>query len=587
MTRTSLRILALIVAGAVALAAAGAAGVSAWWGLPLIPAAWFGLVATGRGVHARRVRNALERDRKLDRKGPVSVAVDAAIRLRRVAGGEAGFSADTDQLPDLERAVLFLDNPGDERSVLLDIGASTKASRAAIVGGLRVVHDECVTALGSPLHPLYFDAETLLPMIGAPVHRFLGRLRAEHDWGRQRHLFDPAWAEECLAVRLLLAEMPRAALAVLADAPRTRRRRTLRRLARLVVVRHQQQAGDVGFRMDSLGRWAPAVLLIMGRRLRELIPGTPLVEAPEGGPAALETTLRNVPRLVRHLAALADDAPPLAPVVAGVLASMLDRPLEDVQRDLRSRRVAARRDPVLVPHLRGLALLSERRPREAAYEFETVLSRARDFTPAAFSLAVARRRCGDPKGGAAVLREHGAANPKNADVPIYLARFLADGGDRPAARRAYVTGIDKFPDALQIRVAYAMDLAAWGEDAAAADQFDVARRAQPGDARLALLTGRARLHAGRPRDAVEPLEQAARHLRGGERAEAQFWLLSAFREQGLHDLAKPVADELVEGLGPGQETLLDEVAEYQEERSDYGRARRAQSRARRMRGDRW
>ncbi|MCE9635261.1 MAG: hypothetical protein K8T90_06085 [Planctomycetes bacterium] len=172
-------------------------------------------------------------------------------------------------------------------------------------------------------------------------------------------------------------------------------------------------------------------------------------------------------------------------------------------------------------------------------------------------------------------------------MPIYLARFLADGGDRSAARRAYLEGIERFKDDVQIRVAYAMDLVAWGEDAAAADQLDVASRVQPRDARLALITGRTRLHAGRPRDARAPLELAASVLRGGERSEAQFWLLSAFREQGLHDLAKPIADELVECLGPGQEGLLDEVAEYEEERHDFRRSRRAATRARRMRGQGW
>jgi tetratricopeptide (TPR) repeat protein len=311
------------------------------------------------------------------------------------------------------------------------------------------------------------------------------------------------------------------------------------------------------------------------------------VDAHRRGPAALEAAVRSVPRLTHQLVRLVDDVPPLLDLVASALAAVLDRPPADVKRDLLARRLVARRDEVLVPHLRGLALLGERRPHEAAAEFETALQRAPEFTPAAFSLSVARRRGGDPSKGVSVLREHQALNPRNPDVPIYLARYLADGGDRASARRTYLQGIERFPEALQIRVAYAMDLAAWGEDAAAADQLDVARRAQPGDARLALLTGRARLHAGRPRDAVEPLEQAMRTLRGGERAEAQFWLLSAFRAQGLHDLAKPLADELVEGLGPGQEGLLDDDAEYLEERHDFPRARRASARARRLRGDRW
>jgi predicted Zn-dependent protease len=587
LTRTTLRILAILLAGAVALASAGAAGVSPWWGLPLIPAVWFGLAALGRWLHALLVRRALERDRRRDRPSSASISTDAARRLRRIASGEAGFTADAEPLPDLERAAFFLGNPGDENAVVLDVMASTRASRIAIVAGLRVLHDESVAALGNPLHPLYLDADTLLPLMGHPTPRFFRHWRASRAWAERQALFDPVHAEECLAVRLVQARMPRAALTVLRNARRTRRRRSLRRLARLLVVQRLHESGDVGFPMDALGVWAPAVVLVMGRRLRELIPDTALVAAPRRGAASLESAVRHVPKLARELARLARETPVLVPHVASALAAVLDRPADVVRRDLEKHRLDARCDNTLVPHLRGLALLAERRPAEAAYEFETALERAGDFTAAAFSLAVARRRAGDPKKGAAALREHAILNPKNPDVPIYLARYLADGGDRNGARRAYREGIERFPDALQIRVAYAMDLAAWGEDSAAAEEFDFARRAQPGDARLALLAGRARLNAGRPREAVEPLEQAARHLRGGERAEAQYFLLSAFREQGLHDLAKPIADELVEGLGRGQETLLDEVAEYQEERHDFRRARRAQSRARRLRGDRW
>lgn len=592
MTHTSLRITALLVAGAAALGVAAVLGVSPWWGLPLIPAVWYGLTWGGRWFHAWRLARALERDRHADlrggRKSPAAIAVDAAVRLRRIAGGDPGFATAPPGLPDLERAVFFISNPGDdETGVLLDAAASTKASRAAIAAGLRVIHDECVAALGRPLHPLFLDAETVLPLVGLRLPRFFRRWRAEREWARLRDLFDPERAEECLGVRLLQAGMPRAAIRILTDAPNTKRRRLLRRLGRLIVVIRQSQSGDVGFRMAALGTWAPAVVLVMGRRLRELIPGMPLVTAPRRGAAALESAVRNAPRLARQLAWLAEEVPPVAPLCSEAIARILDRPEEQVRRELRDGSLLARKDPVLIPHLRGLALLAEKRPVEAACEFETALGRAGDFTPAAFALAVARRRAGDPVRGAADLRRHAHHNPRNPEVPIYLARYLADGGDRPAARRAYLSGIERFPEALQIRVAYAMDLAAWGEDRAAAEQFDQVRMKQPGDAQLALLTGRARLHAGRHGDAVEPLEQAARFLRGGERAEAQYWLLAAYREQGLHDLAKPLADELVEGLGRGQEALLDEVAEYQEERHDFTRSRRASDRARRLRGGRW
>ena len=166
MTRTFLRIAALLLAGAVALGSAGLAGVSPWWGLPLLPIAWFAFATGGRAFHAWTVRRALERDRRSGRRSPASIAIDAAVRLRKIAAGDPGFTAESDRLPDLERAVFFLGNPGHEPSVILDTIASTRASRAAVVAGLRVLHDEAVAALGRPLHPLFLDAETILPMIG-------------------------------------------------------------------------------------------------------------------------------------------------------------------------------------------------------------------------------------------------------------------------------------------------------------------------------------------------------------------------------------------------------------------------------------
>lgn len=587
MTRTSLKALALLLAGAAALGAAGAAGVSPWWTLPVVPCVGYLLMTAGRALHAWGVRRVLLRDSERGERSRVTEAVDAARRLRLVASGDPGFTRETDAVPHLERAVLFPGSAGDEAKVLRDLRETTPTGRVALATSMRTLHDELVVAMGSPLHPLFPEADGLLQMLGHPVPHVLRRFRTAREWARRRALFDPARADELLAARLLEAAMPLAALQTLRRAPRTRRRRALRRLARLAVVVRQGEQGSIGFRVQSLAPWAPAIVLVVGRRLRDLIPGSVIVQAPKGGAAALERTLRRLPRLLAEQQALLDVAPGLLTVVRDVAAAVTGRPARRIERELRSRSFVGARDPVLESHLRGLALLDERRPNESIAEFEAVLRAAPDFAPGAFSLATALRRLGDPKGGRRALEEHVARNPRNAELPIYVARWLADGGDRTGARRAYRDGIRRFPAALPIRVAYAHDLANWGEGSAAAEQLDLARREQPADPRLALMAGRARLNAGRAKDAVEPLEQAVRALQGGERAEAQFWLVAALREQGRHDRAVQLADEVVDALGRGQESYLDDLAEYLEERHEFARARRASARARRLRGDRW
>lgn len=587
MTRTTLRILTLMIAGASAPAFSAWTGLPAWAGLPLVPLVWFLLTSAGRTLHSLVVMRRVRRDRRLRRASGTLRAVEASQRLRRIATGEAGFTRTSCPLPALERAIVFPASPGEEKLVLTDVSLLTKREERDIADGFVALADEVSAALTSPFHPLYLDADSLLPMLGFRVPRLFGTVRAAQSWAKMRHELSVPLYRETIAVRLLQAGMPTAALRVLRKGPRTKRRRTLRRLARLLVVVQQGEREGIGFRAEAWGPWAAPVTLVIGRRLKDLLPGSLFVEAAPRGAESLDLAVRRVPRLVAELTALQEALPNLRGAVRDAVAAVLARDPRSVEKELAKGAVEARADGALACHLRGLAVLAEKRPREAIAEFDAALRGADDFAPAAYSLAVAHRRAGDKETAGKVMRAYAASHPSDPDAAALLARFLGEAGDRYAARRAWREAIRRFPDALQIRMAFAHALQAWGDGKGAAEQFDVARRALPADARLALLAGRARVSAGRGADAVEALEQAAQSLTGVERAEAMFWLVSALRGEGRHDRAVVIAGELVDGLGRDQVEMLEDVAEYLEERHDYAKARRAANRVRRLRGGEW
>jgi tetratricopeptide (TPR) repeat protein len=244
-------------------------------------------------------------------------------------------------------------------------------------------------------------------------------------------------------------------------------------------------------------------------------------------------------------------------------------------------------DRALTMHLRGLALLAEGRPREALGEFEAALAHAPQFSAAAYSLAASRRRLGQADAARDELRQYASRHAADAEAQLHLARHLAEEGRIEDARKVFEDTLKRFPRSIALRVNYAQALSNWGRDAEAAAQIEAAHDHHPTDPRLALWAGRARVHGGRSKDAMRPLRLAAERLQGPERSEAMFWLLAAYRETGRHDQALPCALKLAERLGPGQESMLDEVAEYLEERHEYLRARAASERARKLRGDEW
>lgn len=577
MTRTALLVLALTAAGAAVVVAASALAPYEveWFGAVAAPITFLSLLWGGRAGHRAWVRWHLRREARTG-AGRFARAIEVWAAVPKVSSGEAWFTRSTAPAADLERAVLFPDALGnDEESVLADLNAATPASRRALVAGLRELEDLAVEAIGWPLHPLYPEAEGVLGLVGHPPPRFFARFRAEAAWRVRRPAVDPDAAEEAIAIRLLAAGFPAAALAALGQGPETARARRLRRLARFLALLRR---GDA-VRAEEYASWAPELLLLAGRSIPDLVPGSPVLGLVEGGAAELDRIVRRTPEAVSDLVALAADVPELEPHVRQVLTRVLSgaSPGEEEGDDVQA-------DRALAFHLRGLALFEEGRPREALAEFESALAHAPDFPAAAYSLAVTRRRLGEPEIARDDLRAYAARRASDPDAQLVLARYLADEGRRDDARDVFERTLRRFPRSLALRMTYAQALSAWGRPIEAAAQVEAAHGDHPLDPRLALWAGRARVHGGRPKDAVRPLRLAADRLQGLERAEAQFWLFAAYREQSRHDKAVTLATKLVQRLGAGQESMLDEVAEYLEERHEFLLARDAADRARKLRG---
>jgi len=581
MTRTTLTILALLAAGAASVGLASFLGVPDWWGLPAVPITWYALTWTGRTVHRSWVKWRLAREARRG-GGPFVRAIETWACVPKVSSGEAWFTSRTAPAVDLERAVLFPDAASalDETAVLTDVATSTAASRRALVQGLRDLQELAVAAIASPAHPLFPEAEGILALVGHRPPRLFSGTRARAAWRARRAAVDPDAAEESIAVRLLVAGMPSSALAVLATAADTPRLLRVRRLARFVALMRRVD----GVRPEEYAEWAPELLLLAGRGIAELVPGSPLFAAAPGGAAEMERVVRRTPETVADLATLAREAPELAVLVHQVLSRMLvhgrDVAVADFARE-------GAPDRALTMHLRGLALVAEGRPREAVGEFESALAHAPEFPAAAYSLATTRRRLGEGDAAREEMRTYALRHAADPDANVLFARYLAEDGLEDEAREVFERTIKRFPRSLALRMNYATALAAWGRDAEAAAQVEAAHGDHPLEPRLALWAGRARVHGGRAKDAVKPLRLAAERLAGAERAEAMFWLLAAYRDQGRHDKALPYATRLVERLGAGQAAMLDEVADYLEERHEYLKARAAAERARRLRGDEW
>jgi tetratricopeptide (TPR) repeat protein len=544
-------------------------------------------LALARIVFERRVR------RRQGSTGVLARGLAAAATVDRVARGRAGFTEQVGGLLALERAVLLLPARGPvdgnvrerlEQAVRSDLARSSPRARAMLVAGLRDAADAAVEAVGMPLHPLHPVAHGLLAALGLRDGARLTAAAQKRSWSRRRASLDPLRPAEALAARLLAAGLERAALTALRFAPPGVRARRLRRLARCRTLLLDAAKGSLlALSPASMVAWREELLLLAGRRLPELVPGSALLRGVPGGAAALERTVARTPVIVAELAALLDECPELERPVATVLARIVGWPVGAVVGALREGTLTARPDAPLRSHLRGLALLEERRLAEAGAEFETALVHAPDFGQAAYSLATTKRRLGHVAAGEAVLRTLADRRPRDPEPLLHLARYLASVGERERARSVYETAAARFPDCVPLRVAFAQDLLAWGRSADAAEQLARAREEAPDEPRLALFAGRTLAGEIRLDEAAQALELAARGLAGAERAEAWFWLMNVRRDQGDHTTAQRIARRLLHTLGPGQSAHLDDVADYFEERQDYVRAREATERARRLR----
>ncbi len=587
MNRLTLTALALLLIALGAFHLADRLAVPILWCLPAVPIAWFVLAAVGRKIHVVWVARTLARETAAEREAEDSAArsIDLARRFQATLAGQAGF---TGTLASLECAV-FAPWPGtDEDAVLDDIERSEPESRRTVVRGLHHLQAAAVRGLSHPGHPLYLESRRILGSLGyAPPLLFAG-LRAHASWRRRRTALDPTAPEEALAMRLVRARMHRAALAVLANAVPTARALRLERLSRFLIVVERGEETGAPLRVEEFAEHAAEMILLVGRRIRELVPASPLISAVPGGAGTLERAVSQVRRITSGLVLLHSDYPELSEPICLVLSRLLNVPNPLIREQIERGVLTARPDTLLQSHLRGLALLSEGRPREAVAEFEHVCAaEGALMTQATFSLAIALRRIGDTDGAERALRHCASTRATDPDARLFLARFLADSGDERRARQTYDAAVAEFPENAVLRVAYAQDLLEWGDELTARRHLETAHRQRPADARLAFLAGRARVVSGQPDEAIEPLKRAVIGLSGGERVEACFWLLCAYRDQGEHDRALELADGLLGQLSTGQEGLLDDLAEYFEERHEYVRARRAVERARQLRGGDW
>ncbi len=605
MTRIVLRVGGLLAACLLGVFASRILGLD-WWVAAPAAAAWWLILSGSAGL--LRARVTVYRLRHEGPNGRTARALCAVAALEDVATGAAGFTVTSGRLAVLEHVVFLGPALGPRRGAVRDrLGAairseiqrSTPRARADVIAGLVAVVDAAERALSAPLDALYLSAPTILarlrmdtrrPITSARLAAILSRrdavvLAESRSWSRRRALYDPRHPEQALAVRLLAAGFGKAALDVLRLAPEGGRVDRLRRLARSCsLLADADSRGLLSLPPAVVARWHAELLLLAGRRLPDLSPDSQLMKIVPGGAATLERAVARTPIAVAEFAELARSYPELQRSIATVVARIVGWPIGSVVTAMRERTLSARPDAALRSHLRGLALIEERRASEAAAEFEAALSQAPDFAQAAFALATMRRQAGDAAGGESVLRALVDRRATEPEPLLFLARYLSAIGERERARAAFESGVRRFPEYVPLRVAFAQELVAWGCGAEAATQLDAARRDHPDEPRLALMAGRTLAAESRLDDAARALEKAARGLSGRERAEAWFWLMGVRREQGDHTTAERIARRLIGALGAGQTSQLDDVADYLEERHDFLRAREAAERARRLRG---
>ncbi len=583
MTRIGLTFL-VGVAGLVVLAAAAEHGLSGPACLAAALATWVALLASVRLINAAWVA------RKLRVEGPEGPTADMLASARRVlAAAEDVVALGRPMAEPLARAVLILapeHAAPDEDEVVRALLRSTPEERRRLVYDLRRAQQDAVDGLAAAFGPLRDSARAVLRLLGHPAPSLFGHLAAGPAWAGRRAFVNPDEAEVTIAQRLVRHGMARAAIAATDLAAPTARARRLALLARLLrMLEHARRGELVSLSGPRRTRTVEDLILLAGPRTPELLPGSQLFDSLPDGSETLRRIVAARPRRLAELARVAEEDRELTPRVASVLAFALGWRPGSVVTALRAGAPEFAQDGALVALADGLVALDGDEVETAARAFERALVESRDLLPAAYGLAVTRRRQGRESDGESTLRYALARRSAMPDSWLLLARFLAGGPVPSKARKVYEEAVRRFPRSVRLRVAYARDLSDWGDDDDALDHLQEAREHAPDDAQLAFFAGRLAGHQGRLDEALDALEAAENGLSGTELAEARYHRMNALRELGDHATALRLAFRLSRRLGRGQAHLLDDVAEYLEERREYLRAREAAQRARRLRGD--
>jgi tetratricopeptide (TPR) repeat protein len=572
-----------------------------------------------RGQDALRVRQALE---AMDRGhpdiaratlAPLAAArsqestldlahARACLRLvghRRFGEGHsdswAGLTAGRKRpVPYLERALL---------APVLEVAPAAVAAEAATVDDATLAElldmrarlvQRLACAVGRPLDPFFPRAEQDLEHMTG--RRFLlapgPRLRRAVPRPAARRRLPPR--EEAAAL-LLLHGREEAAGALLAAADfagnLTPRGRALRTTA--IIERFLRVVGDPIVSPEMFARHTREIFFLHTREIG-MTWGSPHLDEIGDGATRLLELLREKRRMVRSLAVLrlrwGRGADVLAPLVRRIAGGDLpgERVPGSARRFLQWWRTRGRHlDDVCVHNLRGLVLLQERRPREAAAEFERSLACDPWFAEAAYNLAWARtgmrEHADDP---AEPLRRAAGAAPESPEPWILLGEFLERNNRTAEAEACFRRVLQVDPMHYEANHYLGRLLLSETRFDEAADTLRRAMAIRPGQCDVLVSLALVHMESQRPAEAVPLLRAAVEHSDGERREEARYHLHIALKEADRHEEALAALDEVPDRFLRRHELLLEEAAMYLEERYRYERSQRLFERLRELRARR-
>jgi predicted Zn-dependent protease len=496
-------------------------------------------------------------------------------------------------LPRLERALLAPALPSDEPALAAEAAAADERSLAAILGTRSLLLATLVDAVGNPFHPFFARAEQDLErMLG---RRFLWlprrRLRSFALGVQPRRPLPP---REEAAVLFLAWGREEAAAAVLAgaDAAGTlgRRGRALRSAA--LVLLFLRRGGEVAVSPELFARRTREILFLHTRDFA-MTHGSPHLDAVPDGARRLLDLLREKRSLVGVLAAEWMRRPALGRALGPLARRLAEgtarrRPPRRPRAFLRWWREEGRRaDEACESNLRGLALLDEGKPSEAAVAFQSALAGDPGLVVAAFNLAVARTEAGVTAGDPADrLRAVADREPREGRARLLLGEFLERAERLPEAEEAYRAVLAREPMDPDANLALGRLLLEDGrsDEAEEALRRALAARADDPDALVSLAS--VHLDAGRPADAVPLLKAAVESGEGEPRDDARWLLHAAYRDAEDHPRALEALEAVPDRFLRHREEYLEEAALYLEERRQFDRSARLFERLRELRARR-